>query len=89
MVLGVVKLYTYSVTVRREEMIKIGRGSSKVGVVAKIFARFARNYTYNPTILKTLDPPLYNSVQLWLSFCALLVSCQCSDSVNRQWLSSA
>ena len=25
----------------------------------------------------------YNGVQLWLPFCALLVSCQCSDSVNR------
>ena len=38
----------------------------------------------------TLSPAQwYNSVQLWLPFCALLVSCQCSDSVNRQWLSSA
>ena len=40
-------------------MIKNGRGSLKVGVVAKNCARFARNYTYNPTILKFLDPPLY------------------------------
>ena len=32
----------------------------------------------------TLSPAQwYNSVQLWLPFCALLVSCQCSDSVNR------
>ena len=38
----------------------------------------------------TLSPAQwYNSVQLWLPFCALLVSCPCSDSVNRQWLSSA
>ena len=38
----------------------------------------------------TLSPAQwYNSVQLWLPFRALLVSCQCSDSVNRQWLSSA
>ena len=51
MVLGVVKL--------GREMIKSGRGSLKVGVVAKIFARFARNYTYNHTILKILDLPLY------------------------------
>ena len=41
MVLGVVELYTYSVYStllghRREEMIKSGRGSLKVGVVAKI-----------------------------------------------------
>ena len=38
----------------------------------------------------TLSPAQwYNSVQLWLPFCTLLVSCQCSDSVNRQRLSSA
>ena len=57
MVLGVVKLYVYSVT-RSSGATKSGRGSLKVGVVAKIFARFARNLTYNPTILKILDPPL-------------------------------
>ena len=39
-------------------MIKNGRGSLKVGVVAKNCARFVHNYTYNPTILKFLDPPL-------------------------------
>ena len=43
-------------------MIKSGRGSLKVGVVAKFFARFARNYTYNPTILKILDPPLLQAL---------------------------
>ena len=60
MVLGVVKLLLgHSHSLGREMMIKSGRGSLKVGVVAKIFARFARNYTYNPTILKILDPPLY------------------------------
>ena len=38
----------------------------------------------------TLSPAQwYNSVQLWLPFCALLINFQCSDSVNRQWLSSA
>ena len=44
-------------SLRRKEMIKSGRGSLKVGVVAKIFAC---NYTYNPTILKILDPPLHS-----------------------------
>ena len=39
-------------------MIKSGRSSLKVGVVAKIFARFMHNYIYNHTILKILDPPL-------------------------------
>ena len=64
MVLGVAKLYAYSVIVPRvtlwgrAKMIKRGRGSLKVGVVAKFFVRFAHNYTYNPTILKILDPPL-------------------------------
>ena len=29
-----------------------------MGVVTKIFARFAHDYTYNPTILKILDLPL-------------------------------
>ena len=36
----------------------MGVAHYKVGMVAKIFARFARNYTYNTTILKILDPPL-------------------------------
>ena len=32
----------------------------------------------------TLSPAQWcSSMQLWLSFCALLVSCQCSDSVHR------
>ena len=38
----------------------------------------------------TLSPAQwYDSVQLWLPFCALLVSYQCPDSINMQWLSSA
>ena len=43
-------------------------------MVAKIFARFARNYTYNPTILKILDPPLlliglYYSIRFGIGGC--------------------
>ena len=54
MVLGVAKLYVYSVT-----PVLLGHlGRIKVGVVAKIVARFARIYILHPTILKFLDPPL-------------------------------
>ena len=49
---------SHSHTLGHERVIKSGRGSLKVGVVAIFFARFARNYTCNPTILKILDPPL-------------------------------